>query len=278
MLIPRLSLKRWANEFRPTGVAACSDQATCIASTILRNPESLARMKRSGSKPGIQRRRSSGLLKLGRLHLRDAPKPTKNAVFSFDADGRGESKSTNLADMAASETRPGTSRLSTESAMPAAQAKNKPIPLPSGHIHRTASEIDLLLDQKQARARERIMFQRIVSGMVNCQRGEQITIITKTNQNYAKKEEGKTKAPGTVLHGNTLSAANDSAQRLLESVAPPTKIEALHLSPTAKNSEELPEVADYFIGSSTDNCEKVLSHRRSTPPSSDIEEIFPLDM
>ena len=236
-------------------------------------------MKRSGSKPGIQRRRSrsSGLLKLGRLHLRDVPKPTKNAVFSFDADGRGVSKSTNLADMAASAARPGTSLLSTESAMPTAHAKNKPIPLPSSHIHRTASEIDLLLDQKQARARERIMFQRIVAGMVSRQHSEQVTSITKTNQNYAKKENGKTKAPGIVLHANVLSATNDSAQRLLESVAP-TKIEALHLSTASQNSEELPEVADYFIGSSTDNCDKSLSHRRSTPPSSYSEEFFPLDM
>ena len=242
-----------------------ANQATCVASTILRNLESLANMKRSGSKPGIQRRRSSGLLKLGRLHLRDVPKPTKNAVFSFDADGRGVSKSTNLADIAASATRP------------TAHAKSEPIPLPSSHIHRTASEINLLLDQKQARARERIMFQRIVSGMVNRQHSEQVTIITKTNQNYVKKEKGKTKAPGTVLHANALSAANDSAQRLLESVAP-TKIEALNLSPTAQNSEELPKIADYFIGPSTDTCEKSASLRCPTPPSSDSEEFFALDM
>ena len=239
-------------------------------------------MKRSGSKPGIQRRRSSGILKLGRLHLRqDAPKPAKNAVFSLVTDGGDGTagKSTNRPgdNVAPSAKITRFSRLPDDTAMPtAAHATSEPIPLPSSHIHRTASEINLLLDQKDAALRERIMFQRIVSGMANGQRDGQITVSIKASSSTTQKlaEQESTKAPGsTALQACALPAANDSAQRLLRSVTP--KKAAVPHSP--QSAQKSAEVEDYLIGS-FDNGEKSESLRRSTPPSSDSEEFFALDM
>ena len=237
-------------------------------------------MKRSGSKPGIQRRRSSGILKLGRLHLRqDAPKPAKNAVFSLVTDVGTAGKSTNRPgdNVAASAKITRFSRLPDGTAMPtAAHATSEPIPLPSSHIHRTASEINLLLDQKDAALRERIMFQRIVSGMVNGQRDGHITVSIKASSSTTQKlaEQESAKSPGsTALQACALPAANDSAQRLLRSVTP--KKAAVPHSP--QSAQKSAEVEDYLIGS-FDNGEKSESLRRSTPPSSDSEEFFSLDM
>ena len=246
-------------------------------------------MKRSGSKPGIQRRRSSGILKLGRLRLRDVPTPAKNAVFSFTShantdDGGTDQASTNSpAKLAAS------SRLSHDTALPLVSANRGAIPLPSSHIHRTASEINLIFDQKTAAARERVMFQRIVSGMVSRQHERQITLSVKvsaaTTNAQAKHTIRSDKKDGkscTESHPVPLSVANASSQRLLESITPRKENSDVETTTHPGFSE----VDDYFIDP-FENDEGAARQMNLTiynlntqgkEACSDSEEFFPLDL
>lgn len=243
-------------------------------------------MKRSGSKPGIQRRRSSGILKLGRLHLRDVPTPAKNAVFSFTgADGGGTKNSTDHASTSIA----ASFRLTPGTALPTANAKNEPIPLPSSHIHRTASEINLILNQKHAALRERVMFQRIVSGMANRQRDGEITISVNTGSATPKpngtctirSEKGGARS-SSESQPTPLSVADDSSQHLLDSITPKKQ---------ERTQVGVPEGDDYFVGSFDKYKDGAAQPSCSTSPvlmkpmkgvctcsNNDSEEIFPLDM
>ena len=48
---------------------------------------------------------------------------------------------------------------------------SKPIPLPSSHIHRTRSELQLETDQSIAELRESVMFRRLADGMAEKRKG-----------------------------------------------------------------------------------------------------------
>lgn len=168
-------------------------------------------MKRSEKKTGIPRRRSSGTFKLGKLRLGETLViPGKNANFSL-----GDGGSTNPANpnskpkLLQSPKRRGASASSRYPAsIPTAHA---PIPLPSSHVHRTASEVNLLLSQKDAVKREHMMFQRIVSGLVGRNGGvtANVAITTSPSQNQTVEVRG-TSASSTLRH------AKDASERLLK--------------------------------------------------------------
>ena len=201
-------------------------------------------MKRSGKKTGIPRRRSSGTFKLGKLRLGETfVVPGKNANFSL-----GDGGSTNPANpnskpkLLQSPKRRGASASSRYPAsIPAAHA---PIPLPSSHVHRTASEVNLLLSQKDAVKREHMMFQRIVSGLVGRNGGVMANVAetTSPSQNQTVEVRG-TPASSTLRH------AKDASERLLKDTKTDDTTSPAQTQ-TATSTAAQPK--DLFVGSYQD--------------------------
>ena len=100
--------------------------------------------------------------------------PTENANFSFDT--RSTNANTRGGQLHSSQNFPST--------FPPDQAKQRkcrltasgPMPMPRSHFHRTASELNLIIGQKHAVRREKAMFERIVSGMIDSQSNGQMTV------------------------------------------------------------------------------------------------------
>jgi hypothetical protein len=226
-------------------------------------------MKRSGSKPGIQRRRSSGILKLGKLHLRETPKPGRNAIFTF-----GDGVSTSTTNVLRSNPERDAAVLTGSKAT--MFSISQPIPLPSSHIHRTNSELNLVMDQNNAALRERAMFQRIVSGMVGRQNPGDVTVSVRTSP----KRSIEVRRSST----SSLTKPKRASVQFQDSVTSPQEVAA---SATARASGGPSESADpakasrpavsaglagpgepldFFVGS-YENVKELTSQGRTTSPT-----------
>ena len=196
-------------------------------------------MRRSGSKTGAQRRRSSGSLKFGLLSVHETKiLPTKNANFSFEPGSKNPN------------TRGGQGhQQGFPSTFPPDETKQRmstahdPIPIPSSHIHRTASELNLIVGEKHAVKREELMFQRLVSGMVRKPSDQTTTVSVATSSATQK-----------------LADAESASKRLLQNVT--TKQDATTSATSADHDDSAAIVADqdeFFVGSFRD-------YAKLTPP------------
>mmetsp|Transcript_26157 Transcript_26157/g.75516 ORF Transcript_26157/g.75516 Transcript_26157/m.75516 type:complete len:274 (+) Transcript_26157:24-845(+) len=204
-------------------------------------------MKRSEGKPGIQRRRSSGTFRLGKLRLRETSVvPAKNATFNFGGDGGSTNSSAKpkLLKSPNKEGRPAT--IQAPATMSTPFTTHAPIPMPSGHIHRTASELNLLLEQKYAVKHERIMFQRIVSGMVSRKGREEfaVSVTTTSSQKHIVEARG---TPAS----STLSHVKDVSDGLLDDIEDGTTKTEVPTPPAQTQTETSPATQpnDLFVGS-----------------------------
>ena len=211
-------------------------------------------MKRSEKKTGIPRRRSSGTFKFGKLRLGETlVVPGKNANFSL-----GEGGSTNPNSKPKLLQSPKKRESSATSRSPAAiPAAHAPIPLPSSHVHRTASEVNLLVCQRDAVQREQMMFQRILSGMADRNGGKTVEVSVTTSSSQKNTVEVRGNAAST-----TLSHAKDASERLLEGVTTETD-DKTSPSQTHPVTSTAPQPKDFFVGSYQD-FKKITSPRHVT--------------
>ena len=165
---------------------------------------------------GAQRRRSS--LKFGLRSVHETKiLPTENANFSFDTGSTNAN--TRGGQLHSSQNFPST--------FPPDQTKQRmstahdPIPMPSSHIHRTASELNLIIGQKHAVKREKAMFERIVSDMVDSQSDGQITVSFQSSSTATRDHTVETKKsprPSASRSASvcSLEEARDASRNLLQ--------------------------------------------------------------
>ena len=96
-----------------------------------------------------------------------------------------------------------------------------PIPMPSSHIHRTASELNLIIGQKHAVKREKAMFERIVSGMVDRKSDGQITVSfesssTATRDQIVETQKSPRPSASRSASVSSLEEARDASRNLLQ--------------------------------------------------------------
>ena len=136
-----------------------------------------------------------------------------------------------------------------------------PIPMPSSHIHRTASELNLIIGKKHAVKREKAMFERIVSGMVDSQSDGQITVSFQSSSTAARdhtvetNESSRPSASSRSASACSLEGARDASRNLLQrftiskrTVATTSATHAAH-GDSAGNTKEQDE---FFVGSFRD--------------------------
>lgn len=219
--------------------------------------------RHTGSKTGgAQRRLSSGSLRFGLLSVHDTKLlPTESANFSFETGSTNASHS--KAQRAPSSNIPEAEPAHDRNISTA----HDPIPLPTSHIHRTTSELNILLGGKHATKREEAMFQRIVSGMANCQSDARITVSLKSTAGKHT-EVSTTSVPHIFPSANQcgLKKARDSSRSLLSRVTADsekvTKWQSSSYSSTAHNdslSASRIEQDEFFVGSFRD-------YAKLTPP------------
>ena len=115
--------------------------------------------------------------------------------------------------------------------------------MPSSHIHRTASELNLIVGEKHAVKREELMFQRLVSGMANKSSDQTITVSVATSSATQK-----------------LADAESASKRLLQNVT--TKQDVTAPATSTDHDDSAAIVADqdeFFVGSFRD-------YAKLTPP------------
>ena len=115
--------------------------------------------------------------------------------------------------------------------------------MPSSHIHRTASELNMIVGEKHSVKREEMMFQRLVSGMVSKPSEKTATVSVAASSAMQK-----------------LADAESASQRLLQNVT--TKQDMTTSATSADHDDSaaiVAEPADFFVGSFRD-------YAKLTPP------------
>ena len=144
--------------------------------------------------------------------------------------------------------------------------------MPSSHIHRTTSELNMLLGERQATKREEAMFQRVVGGLVNYHSDSQITVSAKGTAKKHTVEVSTTSIPRPNSTGSanqySLKQARDASRSLLSSVTTGTE-KGTKVAPSSSQSsiahDDAPpscrtERDEFFVGSFRD-------YAKLTPPN-----------